>query len=387
MDPAARERIVTRLAEEMGLPVVLEDAAQQPIAYSPHHDLTDAIRRETILRRSTSEVVVDHFRPYRLPERDQPFVIPGDAARDLLPRLCVPIRHQEVNLGYLWVLLRSMGVTEAQLEAAGDARTSLLRSFLAEDRIRESETETVLDLVSGDPERGVTALTDVEARGSFPTGRRCRVLVCVGQAWEYPPVRTGFWGAGWAPAGQDQLRAVTEREGIVVFTAGTDHLGTAPIVAALARLRAVAREGERLVVGVGSLVGGPTQAPRAYRQARMAVRVALIEPDLPVASWDRLGTYRYLTQLPRELLADGVDGRVQRLVEEAPELAVTAEAYVQQAGAITTVAEALHIHRTTLYYRLRAIAGFGLDLGRGEDRTVVDVGLQALRLLGRWPAP
>ena len=387
MDAAARERIVTRLAEEIELPVVLEDAAQQPIAYSPHHDLTDAIRRETILRRSTSGIVVDHFRPFRLPERDRPFVVPGDAARDLLPRLCVPIRHQEVNLGYLWVLLRSAEVTEAQLTAADDARTSLLRSLLAEDRVRESETETVLDLVSGDPERALTALTDVEARGTFPTGRRCRVLICVGQAWEHPPVRTSFWGAGWAPTGQDQLRAVTEREGIAVFTAGTDHLGVAPIETALARLRAVAPEGERLVIGVGSLVGGPAQAPRTYRQARLAVRVALTETDLAVASWDRLGTYRYLTQLPRELLSDGVDDRLERLVLEAPELATTAEVYVRQAGAITMVAEALHIHRTTLYYRLRAIAGFGLDLGHGEDRTVVDVGLQALRLLGRWPPP
>ena len=386
MDPAARERIVTRLAEAIDLPVVLEDAAQQPIAYSPHHDLTDAIRRETILRRSTSEVVVDHFRPYRLPDRARPFVIPGDAGRDLLPRLCVPIRHQEVNLGYLWVLLRATEVTEAQLTAADEARASLLRSFLAEDRVRESETETVLDLVSGDPERALTALTDVEARGTFPAGRRCRVLVCVGQAWEHPPVRTSFWGAGWASAGQDQLRAVTEREGIAVVTAGPDHLDVPTIETALGRLRTVAPEGERLVVGVGSLVGGPAQAPRTYRQARLAVRVALTEPALPVASWDRLGTYRYLTQLPRELLSDGVDDRVRHLVEEAPELAVTAEAYVQQAGAITRVAESLHIHRTTLYYRLRAMNGFGLDLGRGEDRSVVDVGLQALRLLGRWPA-
>ena len=385
MDAAGRERTVTRLAAEIDLPVVLEDAAQQPIAYSPHDDLTDAIRRETILRRSTSEVVVDHFRAYRLAEQDRPFVIPGDDAREVLPRLCVPIRHQEVNLGYLWVLLRSTEVTAAQLAAADEARATLLRSFLAEDRVRESETDTVLDLISGDPERGVTALTDLEARGTFPTGQRCRVLVCVGQAWEHPAVRASFWGAGWAPPGQDQLRAVTEREGIVVVTAGSDHLGVTSVEAALARLRAVASEGDRLVIGVGSMVGGPAQAPRTYRQARLAVRVALTEPDLPVASWDRLGTYRYLTQLPRELLADAVDDRVERLVEEAPELAVTAEAYVRQAGAITTVADALHIHRTTLYYRLRTITGHGLDLSRGEDRTVVDVGLQALRLLGRWP--
>jgi len=387
MDASARERIVTRLAQEIELPVVLEDAAQQPIAYSPHHDLTDGIRRETILRRSTSDDVVDHFRPYRLSERELPFVIPGDASRDLLARLCVPVRHQDVNLGYLWILLRRPDATATQLAAADEARGALLRSFLAEDRVRASETETVLDLVVGDPERAVDALTDVEARATFSPDRGCRVLLCRGQGWEHQAVRASFWRANWAPAGQDQLRAATEREGIVVVAAGAQDLDVATAHTALERLQAVSPQGGRLVVGVGSLVSGPSQAPRSYRQAGLAVRVALSDADLPVASWDRLGTYRYLTQLPRELLLDGVDERVQRLVVEAPRLAATAELYVRRAGAITTVADALHIHRTTLYHRLQAISRFGLDLSDGRDRTVVDVGLQGLRLLGRWPPP
>jgi len=80
---------------------------------------------------------------------------------------------------------------------------------------------------------------------------------------------------------------------------------------------------------------------------------------------------------------------VARLVEEVPELATTAATYVAAGGAIAPVAERLHVHRTTLYHRLDSIRDrYGLDVRHhGSDRTVVEVDLQALRLLGRWPTP
>ena len=114
--------------------------------------------------------------------------------------------------------------------------------------------------------------------------------------------------------------------------------------------------------------------------------VAASTPDLPVAAWADLGVERFLTSLPAEELAAAVDPRVRRLVDASPELVPTVERYLAAAGAIAPVAEALHIHRTTLYHRLEVAGRSGLDLRRGADRTVVDVGLRALRLLGTHPS-
>src|SRR5690606_5583289 len=106
----------------------------------------------------------------------------------------------------------------------------------------------------------------------------------------------------------------------------------------------------------------------------------------PVAWWDRLGVYRVLSQLPTQTLAEAVDPRITAVVDRNPELARTLECYLEHSGAITAVAEALHVHRTTLYYRLDRLRDAGLDPMSGVDRMSAHVGLSALRLLGRWPA-
>lgn len=389
MEVPSREAIVNALAQELGLPVVLEDAAQQLITYSPHYEVTDRIRRDTIMRQTTTQDVVDYFTPYALPARTDPFIVPGNPDDDVLPRLCIPIRHHDVSLGYAWVLLPGGEVSEEQLRAAVEAGEALTLTMLAESRVRARETETVLSLLSADPETRILGLTDTEARGTFEEGRRCGVLVCVGRRWEDPAVRTSFWSASWAPSPSDQLRGVTPREGVAVFAAETiTDAGRDLLVRALDRVTRAGRAGEAdLVVGVGSLVEGPAEAHRAYREARLAARVASRSGGSQrVVLWDDMGIYRFLTQMPQEVLADAVDPRVRALVREAPELAATLETYLDRAGAVALVAAALHIHRTTLYYRLERVARYGIDLARGEDRLAAHAGLRALRILGEWPS-
>ncbi|MGW3464972.1 helix-turn-helix domain-containing protein, partial [Streptomyces olivaceoviridis] len=60
----------------------------------------------------------------------------------------------------------------------------------------------------------------------------------------------------------------------------------------------------------------------------------------------------------------------------------TLRCFLEHAGSIPRTAEALQIHRTSLYYRLRQIQEFtGLDLDSGGDRLVLHLGLRTLELL------
>ncbi|MFD0853362.1 helix-turn-helix domain-containing protein, partial [Actinomadura adrarensis] len=60
----------------------------------------------------------------------------------------------------------------------------------------------------------------------------------------------------------------------------------------------------------------------------------------------------------------------------------TLAAFLDHAGSSPATAAALHIHRTSLYYRLRQIEEItGLDLGNGEDRLTLHLGLRLLSLL------
>lgn len=409
MDMPTLQGIVNSLAHDLDLPVVLEDADQQPLAHSPHYGLTDQIRRDTIMRHATGQGVVEYFRHFDLKSQTDPFVVPGDPARDVLPRLCIPVRHHDVTLGYAWVLLPGGDATSGQMHAAREAGRALVDTMAFERQARAREAETVNDLLSGDPDRRLRGLVDTESRAAFDVPRRCVVLVCTGAAWSAAPTRRAFYSLRWAADPASQLRATSPEEGVAVVAVepagprGGPHgsgsevdssveeelgspLDLQAIGRAVDRLERVA-DGAQVVVGIGPAVAAPAAAHASYRRARQAARVAMRSGRHgPVASWATLGVYRHLSQMPREVLADGLDPRLLRLVQMAPEVAATLEAYLDGAGAIGAVTDALHIHRSTLYYRLEKVADVGVDLQSGPDRTSMHAGFAAMRLLGWWPA-
>ena len=62
-------------------------------------------------------------------------------------------------------------------------------------------------------------------------------------------------------------------------------------------------------------------------------------------------------------------------------LLATLETYLDLAGDAQRTATALHLHRTTLYYRLRRAAEIlGLDLADGMTRTRLHLELKQLRI-------
>ncbi|WP_460367220.1 PucR family transcriptional regulator, partial [Actinocorallia lasiicapitis] len=116
---------------------------------------------------------------------------------------------------------------------------------------------------------------------------------------------------------------------------------------------------------------GLGHAREAVAQARIAHRVASrVGP--PIARWDELGPYRLLT--------DAVDPCVLPLLAHEA-LRTTAETYLDLAGHAQRTADALTIHRQTLYYRLGRIEELtGLDLAEGRDRLTLHMSLKSAPL-------
>ncbi|MFF3540496.1 helix-turn-helix domain-containing protein [Streptomyces platensis] len=131
--------------------------------------------------------------------------------------------------------------------------------------------------------------------------------------------------------------------------------------------------------GIGAGTRELTDLPATWREALDAARAAHAEPRLgPITQWDAIGPYRMLTALP----ATAPDPAIGPLLAPAhAELARTAEVFLDCAGQASRTAQALGIHRQTLYYRLGRVEKLtGLDLDDGEHRLLLHMALKAARL-------
>jgi DNA-binding PucR family transcriptional regulator len=134
------------------------------------------------------------------------------------------------------------------------------------------------------------------------------------------------------------------------------------------------------VAGIGDPVPGLRSAWRSYAQAKVAARGATLLRDAgPVAEWAALGEYAVVLQLPDSAFTPAlVPEPVARLLDDhkRPQLTETLRAYLEHGCSISRTAESLHLHRTSLYYRLDQIrAVVGLDLDDGANRLLLHQGL------------
>jgi hypothetical protein len=109
----------------------------------------------------------------------------------------------------------------------------------------------------------------------------------------------------------------------------------------------------------------------AARRARATVRAVAAGARPDPVSWDALGAWRLVVDAPATLTpADVHPGAEALLGEGRRDLRTTARTVLDKVGDMTTAAQELHVHRTTLYYRLDRIRELtGVDLRHGPGRT------------------
>ncbi|HYQ62232.1 helix-turn-helix domain-containing protein [Actinophytocola sp.] len=348
---------VDDLAVRIGRPVLLEDHAQSVLAYSEQSGPMDDVRRDSILRRHTARDVRARFRAAGIFETRRPLRVPGSA--EVLPRLCVPVRHRERLLGFVWLIdSPAMPETDVALveKSAAELALVLLHDVLADGLSVRREQAAVARVLAGDDAEAARILLE---EGGFPAVP-VTVLVVRGPQDVVP----------------DGLLAARLR-----FTAR--HLARADhgVLVCAGRVRAEevhALFAGPVVVGVGS-PRPLSEASESYAEAVHASLVASRVPGFaPVATWASLGVYRMLAAVP----ADAVHPGVVRLLESR-ELVETLETYLDLAGSAVETSKALRLHRTSLYYRLQRVAELtGTNLRTGDDRLALHLSLKLARLHG-----
>ncbi len=386
--------IVDSLAADIGRDVALDDRQIRWLVHSPHEDEPDPARMRSILTRRVSDEALEWAFSFGIEQAQGPVRLPANPVLGAEARVCIPLRARDVLLGFMFIVDAEETLGAAELAQAEDAANEAAQILYRERRLRELERERERWLVthllgddSADAEEAARALAD---EGFLEAGS---VAVLVIRADAEPARCEIAMGAAL-----DRLRRLVPPRGGLELRRG-DHavfaiaLGdaSAPSPRDLAEsLLSLADEAGRAeaidaVTRVG--IGGahPLLAARlSYRQARDAVTVAQrVARFGRVAAWDELGVYRTLVRFPDDLGAEALHpGLVLLLRDGAHEqLVETLETYLDRAGDVKATAEALNLHRATLYYRLQRIEEItGARLKVGEDRLALHLGLRLSRL-------
>jgi hypothetical protein len=377
------QAIAEQLADSLQRSVMIDDAALRPVAVSAQTGLVDASRVEAVLQRRTSPRVRQMLTERGIFRAREPVSIPA-AEPGGLPRLCLPLVHGDQLLGFLWLIDEPPLITpQIQRAKVAAAQASRLLHQRAARQAAEFDTfaalaSTLLQASERGREAAARKLTDEAAlTGSPPYALALiRYLVLDGPA-----------------AGRDDLLRVAGHlrrraagGSFVVATPGRRELVAITTRDAAGPLRDAVRAvpGPPLVIGTAGAAAALEAVHAELDSARYAAEVAAAVPAFDrAADWGELGSYAVFEYLPRDQAAPEriCPGITALLTERSGMYEATIRAYLDCGGNAQQAAARLHIHRTTLYWRLARVADLlAVDLSRGDDRLKLHLALKLAEL-------
>lgn len=389
--------VIDRLAELLQRSVVIDDPAVHLLYTSRHYGDEDRVRTHAVLQREASSAAIGHVLAQGVAGWTTPGIIPPNESIGMYARVCYPIRWHGDLLGLLLVVDAEGSITTSELSAISAAGEELA-PMLAGDRLADREgpsaqlSAAVRDLISG-PEPARRAALRVLAADIDPEGfehvrvvtLRVRDSTDASASHIATALELALKASRNVPGSPLTLFTVDDQQGSAVL--GSPRRPVSETQAADLGMRMVEKAEEvaagrfRCTAGVGAETVGLDRAWASYDQSILACETAG-ERGVQVLPWSTLGPMAVLLHLPHgRLPVEALPAEMQRLLAVDPDgrLLETLRAFLEHAGAIPATAEALHIHRTTLYYRLEKLTtNAGIDLDDGDTRLALHLSLKLI---------
>jgi len=375
-----------RLALATGHSLSIDAPDGRLIAYSAQNHSTDPVRIAAILARYVVPEVQAWQNRHGIAEAIGPVEVPANPELGMAARLCVPIRQEHGCVGYLWVLLSDSPVDGAALaeivrfagdiapDLGGGRSASRDRNTLIRGVLGESATAEVFD--------------DLAAAMPSLLGTRIQICAVVSATSERTGV-SAFSSTEFLRLTTGLPSALDRHADYVGSFVGATHaivlVRHRPAGAVISQIVAVANPSGSAVVGISDPMAFELDAVRgAHGQALAAAELAALDPALPnPLTWSDLGPYRRLLQTSVES-PDTTLAALENAGASAAMLLRTLETYLDLGGDAQRTAAQLHLHRTSLYYRLGRIGALlGVDLDDGLTRLDLHLALKSHRLARR----
>ncbi|WP_030691414.1 CdaR family transcriptional regulator [Streptomyces globisporus] len=392
------QALVDELAERLGRSVAVDDPLVRMVCTSRHFGDEDPVRIGTLLQGRADNATIRYVLAQGVTQWPRAGFIDGRDDLGLLPRYVVPLRERGHLLGLLLVVVPEKTLAEHETRAIGRAADAMAAQMygehIATDTRKADERDLVLELVGTDVAARTTARRRGRELGLLGAAEHVLVTV-VGLGCATELVRqseAALWGAleGFRQTRSAQGLIAIGKERATLLQLRDRPPGPDEVAAQSARildeLRTFLGPSADPVIGIGGRHPSLDDAWTSYEQALVAVRAARRLPTLKSAGdWELLGELAVLLQLPEHALNASLVPKPLRTLSGThggDRLRDTLRCFLEHAGSIPRTADALGIHRTSLYYRLRQIQEItGLDLDDGAHRLTLHLGLRIEELL------
>lgn len=389
MSRDAVQAVVDRFADELGRSVVVNDPEVRMLFASRHFGDEDPVRIRAMLNRDAGSEAIGFLLSSGIAQWTRPGRVPGSEALGLHARAGVPIRWRGEMLGMVLVMDAVGTLTQADLariaEVADEIAPLMVGDRTPQDSAR-SEALVAGMLGTDEAEREASL---VELKAAPGAVRVVTVSLRHNKDAELTAIalRHALVAARSRSRG-DALHTVVGDVGHLVYlsTSARDLDTVVAEAEVMARDAGdVAGKGAAVTAGVGAPADGLNDAWISARQASLSAIVARRLGGDTVVAFERAGVFGVLARVhTADLDITAVPHELRRLaeVDRSGRLLDTLRAFLDHAGSGPGAADALFIHRTTLYYRLDRIRdAVGIDLDDGEVRLHLHLGLKVADLM------
>lgn len=388
------QKLVEDLAQQLHRSVTVDDASFNLIASSAHFEDEDPARVSSLLTRRVAGASLQYLLDTGIMTwRGLHRMAPNPSVGAEKGRLCYPLRSRYELLGFM-TIIDDGDTSDEDLAAIEISAQQLARAMARRVKSRDDEELEIqaltLSLLSSSASDRAHAARELRDFGLFRGANHFgAIVVSVPDAPETDTdespddvVRRAVRNATRTVTPLTYAYATSDTDSYVV-------VGQRPVPssAALHRLASLVHNelgrpnpalGSAPTIGIGAVQSQLENTFISADQAVNAIRVARSNGQ-SVAAWgdDPLSTL--LGALLQSEYSQQILPRALRIIDAEPEdTKLLIETYLNHAANVAKTADELHVHRTTIYYRLSRFQEVtGLDLDDGQARLLVHLWLRS----------
>ncbi|MGW3608064.1 PucR family transcriptional regulator [Micromonospora sp. NPDC005161] len=390
------QELVEALAQELQRSVAVDDAGLRLLASSAHYEDVDKARLSSLVGRRVSGATRDYVLGQGVQHWHQPTILHANAEVGLeKDRLGFPLRSKYELLGFVWLLddgtltADEIALTEETARRIEELLTRKAQSAVDADFEIEA---IVLALLAGDAASRKQAAEDLRDLGLFQRAEAFSVVALQTRPTGHGDSEATMRDAvrrGITQAMQGHLRDM------FAYAAGTPqsllivgHRASPSRAQRTAAARAIYEAMDRFApdvatvatIGTSQVVDSLSRLHEAFDQAVAATEVARTL-GRSMTLWDDHPLESLLQSWLRPQLGwHLVPAEIEKLMQQPADVAEIVQVLLDAGGNVAEVASTLHLHRTTVYYRLNRLKeSTGIDLNNGSTRLLIHLWLRGRR--------